>query len=45
MQHALLGSWTDCWAPPTIYFLTKKRKVFIFIEMFLTFMGASLAAS
>ena len=45
MQHALLGSWTDCWAAPTICFLTKKWKVLIFIEMFLIFMGASLAAS
>jgi len=43
MQHALLGSWTDCWAAPTICFLTKKWKVLIFIEMFLIFMRASLA--
>ena len=32
-------------AKPPICFLTKKWKVLIFIEMFLIFMGASLAAS
>ena len=45
MQHALLGSWTDCWATPTSCFLTNKWKVLIFIEIFLIFMGAFRAAS